>query len=77
MDVDGELRRGLDGAQEVDAEREVGDEVAIHDVVVQQVGGGDVGELVGEAAEVGGEDRGGDPDLIVHHAFSLSCVAIP
>ncbi len=44
------------------AERDVVDEMAVHDVEVQPVGAGDLHlvHLVGKAGEVGGEEGGRD-----------------
>ena len=44
------------------ADRQVGDEMAVHDVDVDPVGAGrvDRADFLAELREVGGEDRGGD-----------------
>ena len=48
--------RGADGRAEAD----VGDEMAVHDVEMEEVGAGeiDIGDLGAELGEVGREDRG-------------------
>ena len=77
VDVHGEVRGGLHGAQHVRAEADVGHEVAVHDVKVDEVGGGDVGHVGPEAGEVGGEHRRRDLDLLEHQSLSLSCPLMP
>ena len=59
--VEWELRDGADGLDDGWAEGDVGDEVAVHDVDVDDgaaCGCGE-GDLIGEVSEVGGEDGEG------------------
>ena len=62
VDVEEEGGEGAEGFDDVGAEAEVGDEVAVHDVEVEPLGAGavDALEFSVEAGEVGGEEGGGD-----------------
>jgi hypothetical protein len=62
-----------DLAQALDHRRpqgQVGDEVSVHHVDVQPVRAGALGsrDLLAQAGEVAGEDRGGDEDGLFDHA---------
>ena len=56
------------------AERDVGHEMAVHHVEMNPVGAGrdDVGDLLPELGEIGGEDRGRDERSGRHAAVSLN-----
>ena len=66
VNVNGKLGGRLHRAQDVKAKREVGDKVAVHDVVVNEVPAFDVRELRPQTSEVSGEDGRGDLDLFQH-----------
>ena len=65
-----------DGADEVGAEGEVGDEVAVHDVEMEPVrpGGVDRAHLLAQPREVAGQDRGRDQDRVAHGCIPGSAV---
>ena len=65
-----DLEQRLDDRQ---PEREVGDEVVVHDVDVRPVGVGDPLQLPLEVGEVGGQDRGADLQVRLRHAAHPSC----
>ena len=62
--VERELAAGGEALHHRRAESEIGDEAAVHDVEVEQVGAGtlDVGHLTGEVGEVGRQQRRRDAD---------------
>ena len=66
VDVGRNGRVGLDGLHDVHAEREVGHEVAVHDVDVHVVCRGDGIEVGGEVGDVRREDGRGDHDVFEH-----------
>ena len=69
--VEGDLGVFAHAGDDGRTEGEVGDEVAVHDVQVEEVGAGvlDVADFGGESGEVGGEEGGGDPDFL--HVWSV------
>ena len=66
MDVEGEGGDFFQGGDQGRAEGQRRDEMAVHDVDVDQVGPGlfDGPDGVGDAAEIGGKQRGGDLDHV-------------
>ena len=64
VDVDGQAGLAADGRDELGPEGQVGHEVPVHDVDVDEVGPGLVGQLdgLGEPREIGGQDGRGDED---------------
>ncbi len=70
--VERKLRRALHGLDDDRTDRDVGDEAAVHHVDVHPVGAGllDRRDLVGEAAEVGRQDRRRDDDAPAHERRS-------
>ena len=60
MAVEGQLGRAPDGPHEIGADRDVGDEMAVHDVHVDRPGAAALGrgDLLPQAGEIGRQDRG-------------------
>lgn len=59
MDVERELCAAAEGADDGDADSEVGDEMSVHDIDVDVVSAGALGagDFIAEASEIGGKDR--------------------
>ena len=64
VDVDGQAGFAADGRDELGAEGQVGHEMPVHDVDVDEIGPGLLGQPDGlaEPREIGGQDRRGDED---------------
>src|SRR5207249_9259355 len=64
VEVERQPRALADRVEDRKAHRDVRDEAAVHDVDVELIGAGgfDPGDLLGQDAEVGGENRGRDLD---------------
>lgn len=62
VSVDGSFCVFLDSGDDGRPEGEVGDEVSVHDIEVEEVGAGilDIAHFLSEDGEVGGEEGGGD-----------------
>ena len=64
--VDGKRGAGFDLLQDARTEREVGNEMAVHDIVVHPIRGRDGVEIGAEPHEVGGQDGRCDGDRLGH-----------
>ena len=62
VDVQRQIRHRADALYHRDADGDIGDEQAVHDVHVDIVGVGDALDVTAQMGEVGGEDGGGDLD---------------
>ena len=73
MHVERLLGVGPDRFDDIRADRNVGHEMAVHDVDMDPVGAGgiDRADLLAELGEIGGEDRRGDDERTVHGVHLL------